>query len=290
MNYQRTSFLLIFLLILLSPLSADEVELMNGDLVTGKIISMDEQIIRLRTSFGVVEVERRRVKTGFFGPYNELPQEGLIAYFPFNGGLNDFSGQNRELFNSGTVIFSDGVDSSEESAFESNGTGQYLYLEESEELNTLNSFTLCFWIYREDRAGTHYMVSKWENSSEDRAEGKFALSYRNQDITFYIVDKTGYYHSLRARDVLLDERWNHVAASFEGGTLRLYVNGESVAEEKIPEIELYVDSSPLVLLSAKSSTDDPWGYYNVTGRIDNFRLYNRGLSDKEIEIIYKEKG
>ncbi len=70
--------------------------------------------------------------------------------------------------------------------------------------------------------------------------------------------------------------WKHLAATYNGTTERLYVNGTQVAQQ--PQTgPIEVSSGPLRL-----GGNSIWGEF-FKGRIDEVRIYNRALSAKEIQ-------
>ena len=53
--------------------------------------------------------------------------------------------------------------------------------------------------------------------------------------------------------------------------------------------KLKKDSSPLYILTAKALKGNTFAYYNLTGMLDNVRIYNRALSEYEVGILFLEK-
>ena len=82
--------------------------------------------------------------------------------------------------------------------------------------------------------------------------------------------------NLSAASALPINTWTHLATTFDGATVRLYVNGVQVASR--PETTaLTTSTGPLTL------------GYNIygerfTGRIDEVRVYNRALTVPELQV------
>jgi hypothetical protein len=70
--------------------------------------------------------------------------------------------------------------------------------------------------------------------------------------------------------------WSHLAATYDGTTLRLYVNGSLVGSRAVASA--LVTSTGALRIGGNSV----WGEF-FTGRIDEVRLYNRALSVAEIQ-------
>ena len=71
--------------------------------------------------------------------------------------------------------------------------------------------------------------------------------------------------------------WTHLAATFDGGSLRFYVNG-SLVRTVARSGAIQTSSSPL-----RIGGNTIWGEY-FRGLIDEVRIYNRALSATEIQV------
>jgi hypothetical protein len=70
--------------------------------------------------------------------------------------------------------------------------------------------------------------------------------------------------------------WSHLAATYDGATVRLYVNGVQVAAT------VAKDSIITTTGALRIGGNSIWGEF-FTGRIDEIRLYNRVLTAAEIQ-------
>ena len=101
---------------------------------------------------------------------------------------------------------------------------------------------------------------------------------------FFTEHQTGS-HLLQAPSNLTDATvWNHLAASYDGITKRLYVNGVLVASAVVNQPISY-DPSPAPL-TVGSDFENSQSYYFFNGQVDEATLYNRALSDMEIAAIF----
>lgn len=80
---------------------------------------------------------------------------------------------------------------------------------------------------------------------------------------------------------LSNGNWYHVAATYDGSFMRLYVDGDEVgsiaktgAIDSAPAVPFWIGGNP------DSPTSRPWD-----GRIDEVRLYDGALSEGEIEVL-----
>jgi hypothetical protein len=74
--------------------------------------------------------------------------------------------------------------------------------------------------------------------------------------------------------------WAHLAATYDGSSLRLYVNGTLVRTLALPG-QLAVTAGPLRI--GGNSPSIPFGGQFFKGSIDEIRIYNRPLSAADIQ-------
>ena len=70
--------------------------------------------------------------------------------------------------------------------------------------------------------------------------------------------------------------WTHLAATYDGATLRLYVNGAQVGSKAVSGA-IATSTGPL-----RIGGDSIWGEY-FSGLLDDVRVYKRALSASEIQ-------
>lgn len=95
----------------------------------------------------------------------------------------------------------------------------------------------------------------------------------------FFVNSNGFRH-LRANDALSTGGWLHVAGAWDGAVQRLYLNGAEIARQDT--------SGPLAAKEARSV----WisvARESMHGSIDDVRLYNRALSEREIADLAGRK-
>jgi hypothetical protein len=82
----------------------------------------------------------------------------------------------------------------------------------------------------------------------------------------------------------LEKGWHHLAGVLTAKSVRLYVDGKMVAEDKSPGLIPQKPKQRLQLGAGGKSQVSGFGNgKNYTGLIEQFTLYHRALSDKEIE-------
>ena len=185
--------------------------------------------------------------------------------------VTDSSGYNYDFTCSGNACPEMGVDGAYGTAFSFDGSNDQITLSDID--GDLDEFTMAAWIY----------PNGGENSSFNTIMGDQGSSSRHAP-TFYVYNET----LIRARfsdgsatypvttgSVITPDSWNHVAATFDGTSFMVYVNGTAVLTDT----------------TAAGKTPYPFTEYHLgysgsnnhfNGRIDEALFYDRALSADEI--------
>ncbi|MHC4675888.1 MAG: LamG domain-containing protein [Planctomycetota bacterium] len=158
-------------------------------------------------------------------------------------------------------------------------------------LRPMYQVSVSAWIKYSDEQDNARVVVKGAGSKET-----FQLEVDNEDdLVFYISDGNDHdpdpdkedYESYDANsdaNVLERDEWAHIAGTFDGNTVKCYVNGELVAESNDPNTSaipfLCQDTNDLGIGGRPDNDND-----DFKGTIDDVRIYNYGLSAEEVAYI-----
>ncbi|MEK7604750.1 MAG: LamG domain-containing protein [Patescibacteria group bacterium] len=81
-------------------------------------------------------------------------------------------------------------------------------------------------------------------------------------------------------------RWYLVTMTYDGGALRLYVNGVLAKTTVAAGTIQYKDVNSSVYIGRNPASDTPVQY--LSGSLDDVRVYNRTLTPAEIRLLYKQ--
>lgn len=100
------------------------------------------------------------------------------------------------------------------------------------------------------------------------------------------------WHFLDTATALPEGEWVHVASTYDGASLRIFVNGELDAERTIPSASWGPTCSNIepLALGAKDRTIPPAvteAFWN--GGLDDIRVYSRALNSAEIQHVMAER-
>src|SRR6185503_4489683 len=198
---------------------------------------------------------------------------GLVAAYSFDAGtgttINDASGNTNTGTASGTTWTTAGKYGS---ALVFNGSTARVSVPASPSLNVTTGVTLEAWVY------PTASQSGWRTIVQRQADA-YLLHASNQNGARRPAAGGTFGGSLRlvsAPTSIPTNTWTHLAQTYDGTTLRLYVNGAQVATLAATGL-IETNASPLWI-----GGNSPYGEY-FQGRIDNLRIYNRALTVAELQ-------
>lgn len=201
----------------------------------------------------------------------------LIAWYPLNGDLRDYSGHNRHLsINNGVGLHTSGKIGK---CYHFDGTGDYMGLPASENtfLPSGNApFSVAVWFTLATIPTMRYDLWTWGNSAPCQLNGC--------DI---YADKMNFYNYSNDPSFIYEpfvvNKWYHFVVTYDGTTLKQYLNGVLKTTNTFGNFQ--------VTKGTQLSIGRDWGrdisYHN--GRMNDFRIYDHALSEKEISEIKKAK-
>jgi hypothetical protein len=203
---------------------------------------------------------------------------GLVAAYSFNEGsgttVRDVSGNN----NLGTIQGATWVAGKYNNALSFNGTSSRVDIVDSATLHLTTGMTLEAWVKPATSGNT------WQN-----------VVYKGND-NYYLMAKSptagrpagggtigGVKNTVSGTSVLPVGVWSHLAATYDGASLRLYVNGVQVAS--VAKTGNIKTSGNLLQIGGNTI----FGQY-FKGVIDEVKVYNRALSKAQIQADMNAAG
>ena len=201
--------------------------------------------------------------------------DGMVAYWQFEGNANDSSAIGNDGVIYGDTTFVNTNPLLGQSVY-MDGSGDYITVADDDSLDFTTAFSATMWINPSTvDSGWKMLFGKWLWNGGTARNYDFRLS--NDDI-FVGLNQSW---STISADVQLNE-WQQVAFSYDGNIIKVYLNGEYIGEWQRTG-PLGVNETHLVIGGIPYRTDDSvysgWHYY---GYMDEFKLFNRALSEDEI--------
>jgi len=198
--------------------------------------------------------------------------DGLVAYYPFDGNANDVSehGHHGEIHDATPVIGKFG------NAYSFNGKDSRIKLSASAIKGT--ELTVNFWIKTKD---TGYGLISGANQSKD-----------NEYLIFFRVGELiPHYHGKETGTgiTINDNQWHNLTVVTEVEQTRIYVDGSlKKTLEFGSKTPFKVEG--LWLGGDQDTVNGGWEIIQqFEGLMDELRIYNRALTDVEIQSLYKQR-
>ena len=208
----------------------------------------------------------------------------LVGYWKFDEGSGTIAADSSGNGNTGTLINNPTwVDGKSGKALSFNGVNNYVKIPDSNSLDMTSQITVEAWVYPRayvDNVGNAcHIVSR----SDFSGGPVYVLGLPGEGTKFnYDISFVGTYHRSNA-DVKLNN-WAHIAVTYDGFYVKFYINGE------FDSSYAYTGSIPItnnwLAIGCKPTGSHggagTYAYFN--GIIDEVRIYNRALSQQEIQL------
>ena len=255
------------------------VALANGDKLQGSLGTVS---LSLQTLIGEVKIPLEntleiRVVAILDGPLSD----GLIAYFPFEEEAEDHSGNKNNGRLVGAVFQND--ETIGKKALRVNGTtSSYVMIPRAAALEPTNGITISMWVKGQPgQAGGQ----GWGTVLRKAASCQPGYYIRGGGSSAFQL------HGVNpcSGDVISvlcapfdEQQWQHVVATYsqEEGMAKTYQNGEIVNQQACARPLMH--SGDLYIGGAPVAGDDG----GFRGLIAEVRIYNRGLSTTEVQVLY----
>ncbi len=247
------------------------------------------------------------------GGGGQIPTDGLVAYYPFNGNANDESGNgnNGILCGSNVPVLTTDRFGHSNSAYEFGGyyNRNYIRVPNSESLIFEQELTISYWIRQTDlvgmdgwgnysttgpvfatvcKAGDGYsvypglfmMTAKGENENDLRIFccNSNGSSHNQNNVNFDIVAT---YANYQLGD------WINIAVVINNNNKTLYLNGQLASQDELmKQVNFSSMNQQDMYIGIFGSSSPYWFPFN--GKIDDIRIYNRVLTSAEIQALYNE--
>jgi len=209
--------------------------------------------------------------------------KGLVAYYPFNGNANDESGNENHGAVHGAILTIDRF-GNPDAAYHFDGVDDHINCGHSPLLD-VNHHTIAAWIRIDISSGHRRIVSKVDPHVHEAID--LGINPDNRLRTNFATGSEKN-HELLGSEVLENDRWYFVAVTYDGTKVALYVDGK--VDSTFPRSGTVRTNGVDLAIGRHGGypypdEDDYW----FSGSIDEVRIYNRALSDTEIQALYNER-
>ena len=156
--------------------------------------------------------------------------------------------------------------------------GGFIRIPNDPELNFATSFTIAVWLKPIDLTTSRYFVWKLKGNTG------YVFHLRSNPVGKVTVEvgegtkKVGF----TSHGALPLNEWSHLAITFDGEYMRLYINGAHDSSRAFPNLKIATNDRPLDFGFATGQ-----GYRGI---LDEVRIYDRALSKAEIATVFAYTG
>jgi hypothetical protein len=207
---------------------------------------------------------------------------GLIAAYGFGEGSGtsvlDASGNGRTGTFVGSPTWTTGIHGG---ALAFGGNGAYVSFGNVGAVNGLTRTTLSAWIKTTQTAEQHILDASRCDGVNGGGPFELGTSFFTAGRATLLVYKSGGapdYVYVESATSVTDGAWHHIAATYDGAKLSMYVDGALSGSTIASGYTLTTTTNPLELGGNCTGHPYPWN-----GSVDDLRLYGRALSATEIQ-------
>ena len=219
--------------------------------------------------------------------------QGLIAFYPFNGNANDVSGNGLNGIITRASLTTDrkGISNSAyDFDFANASFGQQndeIYIPYNSILNVTN-ITVSVWLYPRSyywngNGPNSTILNRYQYTYSTPSGGAWGFSFNETSVSATIVASTN--GTAKVNQALQLNLWHHIVMTYDGYQVKLYINGNLSATQSFSQPMNIVGNSGISIGESNQAN----GFWNHTdGKIDDIGIWNRALSNTEIQQLYTE--
>jgi hypothetical protein len=208
----------------------------------------------------------------------------LISWWPGDGNALDVQGGNNGTLENGATLAAGLVNQ----AFSFNrAMTQFVQVPDAADIRFGGNLPMSvdFWIYRTDPSQTQHFIGKRVTCDGD-GNGTFQMG-----LDFVVTGGCGVFfgqpdvpgNTVCSGVDLPMNVWTHLAGTFDGSTISLYMNGQLIGQQTGASLG---PSNTQPLLIGGTTQTGPCGQQTTGGLIDEVDIFDRALSEQEVQSIF----
>ncbi len=212
---------------------------------------------------------------------SSIAENGLVAYYPFNGNANDESVNSNLGTVNGATLTTDRTANANQ-AYQFDGSSDYLSLPSTNAVSGLANFTFQSWVYW-NGSGSGSIYAEGSSTSNNPMfsiiprsvdNGGIELVYRDQSAIGLVAQPT--------TGIIPPNEWTHIAVIKTSSTnIKVYINGILTDDLNFAEPASWSVTDVRIGNRKRISAGD-----HFNGKIDEVRLYNRALTESEVKHLF----
>ena len=213
----------------------------------------------------------------------EFLKQGLVAYYPFNGNAKDESGNGNDGEVSGATLTKDRHGNTDK-AYGFDGTNDSITLP-SDIFIGIEGFTLAVWVRLNSSSPQHFLISGATKGDDN----KLLIGIWNKH---FCIRSKNEHHEIMPEAELMGS-WKHIAVTkpSDKTTFALFIDG--MLRKSVSFTTHHADRfvfAPGGLMIGPDQDSVGGGFQSgqlLKGTVDDYRIYNRALSETEVKALYE---
>lgn len=207
----------------------------------------------------------------------QVPTTGMVTHYTFNDNFSDLSGNDLDPENNGVEI----VSTISGNNFTYFIDSAYLKVATDDLLNFwTNNFSISLWV-KSDSLNTQMVFIKGGNGGSNDAQYWLRLNDTQGSILFTTANGSSTVQVSCFDCIVTDGSWHHIVVLRENESNLIYIDNALVAEETATPLDVDVEQDLHIGIQYyKGDFINPF-----MGNIDEMRIYNRALTETEIELL-----
>lgn len=219
-----------------------------------------------------------------------VAEGNIVLHLNFdNNSLLDLSDNNHNVINHQTS-FTDGCDNE---GLNLEGDNNFLEISHSNALEIPDQVSISFWYQHALQDGSGFYSLVEQSANEFGGHSRYGAWLFNQNIVWACVEpdicpngSTLCQRCITSNTTLEVGEWYHIVSTYDGGSQKLYINGQLDSEE------IYADATGISVrpypLTIGTDMYDPNPIY-LKGKMDEILLYNIALTSEQVDTLFQQK-
>jgi hypothetical protein len=213
-----------------------------------------------------------------------VPTDGLVGWWPFNGNANDESGNGNNGVVSGAILTED-RNGEPNKAYRFDGVNDYIsstdFIPENPEQITVSIWFNALLLGPSE----NYIIDKSIDLNPGEVNRNWGIRINGTSglIGLEIRVNNSYQYTTSSQSIAT-ETWNHLVFIFDGSTAKISCNNIDFISVQNAGI-LTPSNYPLSIGYFPHANMPPYGYF-WNGNLDDVGIWNRALTEEEIEQLY----
>jgi len=217
-----------------------------------------------------------------FQSYARIDLETCVGAWLFDEGSGNVAKDSSGKCKDGKINGATWVSGKFGKALSFNGTSDYVEVPDIPGLNPKKAMSMGCWVYIKGNAGQHRDIISKDGES---AERQYLITASNiNKFRAHIWTSDGVAHYFDGETSVELETWYHIAQTYDGSVLKLYVNGKEDGSISFSG-DIIVTSQPVRIGGGANLGALP---YHTPGIIDEVVIFNAALEKEDIQTLMNE--